>query len=274
MNLFNIGKILRIGKILKPSGIKGDVRFMLYVSNINHLEKFNPFRDSKGNEIYDLKLRFMIPGQNNIAIVNVNNMTDRNEAEKLKHIELFLPYEKMPILPDGHFYRQDVIGMKVFLPNGQYYGMIKSVQNFSAGDIIEINIHEQHRKISKTQLLKLSKSTLDIKDCINNLDQQSQKIIKKHRKLTRNHAQTANHITANHIDDNILSYIAENQLSDVISSYSESDIQTTIRNLEIISNYQSTVMLPFSDGVFPIFDTRKKIAIIGNVENMLEIGNI
>jgi 16S rRNA processing protein RimM len=74
-----------------------------------------------------------------MAIVSIEGITDRNQAELLRGKKLGVPRSALPELkkPD-QFYVADLIGMRVLDANGGAFGKVDSVANYGAGDILEI----------------------------------------------------------------------------------------------------------------------------------------
>ena len=71
----------------------------------------------------------------------LSGVTDRDAAEALKGVRLFVPRSALPELPAGEeeYYLADLIGLAVRWVDGpQAEGRIVAVHNFGAGDLIEI----------------------------------------------------------------------------------------------------------------------------------------
>lgn len=69
----------------------------------------------------------------------VDGINDRNEAEKLRSTELWIDREKLPRNNSANeFYVADLIGLSVYDETGQLTGKIIAVENFGAGDLLEI----------------------------------------------------------------------------------------------------------------------------------------
>ena len=125
-------KIL-VAKIISAHGIRGAVKILTFTCNVKDLFKYNPLCDVNDNE-YNLK--FIGTGKNDIVIANVNNITDRNEAEKLKGIELFATRDK--IITKDEILFNDLVGFVVTV-NNEKIGIVINILNYGAGDILEIN---------------------------------------------------------------------------------------------------------------------------------------
>ncbi len=62
----------------------------------------------------------------------------KDQADALRGLRLFIPREALPAPDEDEFYLADLIGLTVLTPEGETLGLIKSVQDFGAGDILEI----------------------------------------------------------------------------------------------------------------------------------------
>lgn len=73
-----------------------------------------------------------------MIIAHIDGIDDRNAAELLRGIELFINRDDLPALPDGEFYQADLIGMHV-IRSGLTIGVVDNIQNYGAGDILELD---------------------------------------------------------------------------------------------------------------------------------------
>ena len=67
-------------------------------------------------------------------------LNDRNEAEALKGIELFVAREKLPKLKTHETYAHDLMGLDVVLENGSKLGKLVGMPNYGAGDLLEVAV--------------------------------------------------------------------------------------------------------------------------------------
>lgn len=124
--------MIEILRVTAAFGIKGAVRVFLYTDNVNHYKKIYN-RDGK-------EFLFKVLNQkNNTAVIKLDSVNDRNEAEKLKGISFFVKKEDLPKLNDDQFFICDLIGQKVSVIGENADLEIIDVKNFGAGDLIEIS---------------------------------------------------------------------------------------------------------------------------------------
>jgi 16S rRNA processing protein RimM len=77
------------------------------------------------------------PGPNG-AVARFAEIADRNAAEALRGTELTVPRSSLPPLADGEYYHADLIGLPCVSTNGEALGAVVLIENFGAGDVIEI----------------------------------------------------------------------------------------------------------------------------------------
>lgn len=127
-------KIL-VGKIVAPQGIRGDVRVQTYSEKPSDFQKFNV----TSNRFAEKDFRFIrtVPNSS-VIIAHINGFDDRNAAETLRGVELFINRDTLPAIQDGEYYQADLIGFTV-IRDGEKIGVVAGFQNFGAGDIIELD---------------------------------------------------------------------------------------------------------------------------------------
>src|SRR5262249_56751 len=72
-------------------------------------------------------------------VARIAGVSDRNAAERLRNLELYIPRERLPKIDEQDtYYHADLIGLDVVAPAGVQSGTVDALDNFGAGDIIEI----------------------------------------------------------------------------------------------------------------------------------------
>ncbi|MDE6557669.1 MAG: ribosome maturation factor RimM [Clostridia bacterium] len=114
---------LTIATIVKPQGIRGEVKVLTMTDEPEDLKSFGKVYVG-GNCYKMLKVR---PAGGNCAFVTLSGIADRNAAELLRGQEITVLREDAPALPDDTFYIADVIGCTVADDNGKTYGEVISI---------------------------------------------------------------------------------------------------------------------------------------------------
>lgn len=129
-------RLILMGRIGAAHGIRGEVRVQSFTSEPLDLVRYSPFATNRpGLEISIETAR----GVTNMLVARLAGIDDRNAAERLNGVELYVERERLPA-PDEEddFYHADLIGLVVRLTDGTTIGEVGAVLNHGAGDIIEV----------------------------------------------------------------------------------------------------------------------------------------
>jgi 16S rRNA processing protein RimM len=75
-----------------------------------------------------------------LVIARLSGVEDRNAAEALKGLRLYVGRDRLPRPKKGEWYAADLIGLRVERTDGSEMGRVKSVPNFGAGDLVEVEV--------------------------------------------------------------------------------------------------------------------------------------
>lgn len=128
-------KQILVGKIVAPQGIRGEVRVQTYTENPTDMKQLT----IHSPRLSDGAFHFVraIPSSS-IIIARIDGVNNRNAADLLRGVELFINRDDLPRLPDGEYYHTDLIGMRV-VRDGVQIGVVDNVQNYGGGDILELD---------------------------------------------------------------------------------------------------------------------------------------
>ena len=113
-------------------GITGEVRLKLFGESAAALKRYRAFNDGK----YTVK-SLKDDGKGG-AIARFAEVTDRTMAEALRGTALTVPRSALPPLGEGEYYYADLLGLAAVSTTGEALGVVVAVDNFGAGDILEI----------------------------------------------------------------------------------------------------------------------------------------
>ena len=131
----NSNRIL-LGQIGAAHGIKGEVRIAAHTADPMAIGSYGPLHtDRPGLTITINKLRV----QKTVVVAQLKGIADRDAAELLNGVSLFVDREKLPEPDDeDDFYHADLLGLDARLESGVSIGTVSALPNFGAGDLIEI----------------------------------------------------------------------------------------------------------------------------------------
>ena len=126
-----------LGHIAGAHGIRGEVLIKTYTEAPESVGAYGPLSDESGTRTFNLKSARATPKG---VVARLQGVDDRNAAEALKGIALYIERERLPAAADGEFYHADLIGLAAVDGDGRPLGEIVAVQNYGAGDLLEIRL--------------------------------------------------------------------------------------------------------------------------------------
>lgn len=126
-----------LGYIAAAHGVRGDVLVRTYTEAPEDIASYGPLADEAGGRQFTLKI---IRTTSKGVVARISGVTDRNAAEALKGVRLYVDREKLPTTADDEFYLADLIGLQAVASDGTLLGEVADVHNFGAGDILEIRL--------------------------------------------------------------------------------------------------------------------------------------
>ena len=125
-------KPVTLAAITGAHGVTGEVRLKLFGEGVEALSAHRSFNDGA------LTLKKLRDDGKGGAIARFAELPDRTAAEKLRGTPLTVPRSALPPLDEGEYYHIDLIGLAAVSEPDKLLGMVVAVENFGAGDILEI----------------------------------------------------------------------------------------------------------------------------------------
>ena len=113
---------LTIAAVLKPQGIRGEVKVKVYLDDSSALSKI-PRVFISGAEYALMNVR----AQGEFAYLTLRGVADRNAAELLRGKDVEALKSECPPLPEGRYYIGDIEGCRVVTEDNDIIGEVKSV---------------------------------------------------------------------------------------------------------------------------------------------------
>lgn len=134
--------LILLGHISSAQGIRGEVVIKSHTGDPADIGAYGPLTDKTGTKTYELTVvRVAKKG----VIGRLKGVTDRNAAEALRSTELYIARDKLPEPEDDELYHADLIGLAAHTADGTLIGEVIAIQNFGAGDLVEILLAEKKR---------------------------------------------------------------------------------------------------------------------------------
>ena len=128
--MVDTSKQVTLAAVVGAHGIQGELRLKLFTDDLAHYPLLQA-----GDAT--LTLKSVRPGPNG-AVARFAEVTDRTAAEALRGTPLTVARTALPPLADGEYYHADLIDQDAVSTDGTPLGRIVAVENYGAGDLIEI----------------------------------------------------------------------------------------------------------------------------------------
>ena len=128
-------RLILVGRIAGAFGVRGEVRVTSFTADPMTLAGFRDLRRADGSPAPALSGARPVKGG---LVARASGVETREQAEALRGIKLHVPRSALPAEDEDEFYLADLVGMRVETPEGQVLGAVRGVQDFGAGDLLEI----------------------------------------------------------------------------------------------------------------------------------------
>ena len=124
-----------VGVVAGAHGVRGAVRIKSFTAEPKDVARYGPLQDESGRQRFTLRL---VGTGKGVVIGQLSGVADRDHAEALRGLRLYLPRAALPPTEEEEFYHADLIGLQAVLGDGTAIGQVKAVHDFGAGDTLEI----------------------------------------------------------------------------------------------------------------------------------------
>jgi 16S rRNA processing protein RimM len=132
-----------VAVVAAAHGLGGVLKLRCFTERPEDVAAYGPVFDRNGQR-FELEVIGAAPGG---VLARAQGIADRNAAEALRGTELFVPRAALPELGPEEFYYSDLEGMEALRPDGSHFGVVQGVDNFGAGDLIEV-VADDGRRLS------------------------------------------------------------------------------------------------------------------------------
>lgn len=146
-----------LAAIIGAHGVTGEVRLKLLGEGLDSLKRHKRFNGDT------LTLKSLRPHKAG-AIARFAEIADRNAAEAARGTELSVPRSALPPLGEGEYYHVDLIGLPAVNEAGEAVGSVVAVENFGAGDLIEVAMPDGGRFLVPFALCEWQEAEISIPD--------------------------------------------------------------------------------------------------------------
>jgi 16S rRNA processing protein RimM len=123
------------GEIVKTRGLQGCLKALSFLESQDVLDGLDfVYLESKSGQRRCCEIKKINPvGQ--MLFIELNGISNVDEARKLVGSRLLLPKNLLAALPEGEYYWQDIIGLEAYTPEGRHLGRIESIFPTGSNDV-------------------------------------------------------------------------------------------------------------------------------------------
>lgn len=124
-----------LGRIAAAHGIRGDLLIETYTSEPGGIAAYGALQTEDGARELTLRIVRITPKG---VIAHAKGVDDRNAAEALRGTTLYVERDRLPPPEEDEYYFADLVGLRAEDENGNKIGKVIAVQNYGAGDLLEL----------------------------------------------------------------------------------------------------------------------------------------
>lgn len=133
---------IALAAVAGAHGVKGELRLKLFADSVESLARHSRLCVG-GRELALCEVK----GGGKTAIARFEGISDRTAAEALRGELVEIERDQLPPLEEGEYYHADLIGLPCVDESGMPLGTVVSVENFGAGDLLEVERPDGKRSL-------------------------------------------------------------------------------------------------------------------------------
>lgn len=124
-----------VAKIGAAHGVRGEVKLWPFTEDPMAVIDYGPLSSKDGARQFEV-VRARIAKDHLVAVLK--GIATREDAERVNGVELYIARDRLPPTEAGEYYHADLIGLSAVSTDGSALGTCVAVDNFGAGDVLEI----------------------------------------------------------------------------------------------------------------------------------------
>ena len=133
-----MSKKIRVGKIVRAHGMKGEVKILPYLINQDIFWDLSRFYRREGDQFVPLISESVRPAPGGGFLIKFQGISSREEAESFHDIEIWADLDEFPPLEEDEFYHYQLLGLEVRLEDGTVIGTVKGLMPVGPYDLLEV----------------------------------------------------------------------------------------------------------------------------------------
>jgi 16S rRNA processing protein RimM len=127
--------LIFVAQVSAAVGLQGEFKLLSFMEDPFSVLEYSPLLNDKGEPALVITKAREHKGT---LVVKAQDVPDRTAADKIKGLKLYIDRADLPEVEDGEYYITDLIGMKAYDASGNEVGRVMNVDNFGAGDLLDI----------------------------------------------------------------------------------------------------------------------------------------
>ena len=129
--------LICVGSIGGSYGVHGELRIKSFCATADDIETYSPLTREDGSGSFTIAIVRSVKGG---FVIRIPDVGAKEQADALKGVLLYARRDQLPRLPDDEYYHSDLQGLQVLDTGGEILGIVHSVQNHGAGDLLEVQL--------------------------------------------------------------------------------------------------------------------------------------
>ncbi len=145
-----------VGIVVGAQGVRGRVRIKSFTEDPMAIGAYGAVSDEAGKRNFTLRAIGLSRGA---VLADIAGIADRNAAEALKGVKLYVERSALGGTQDGEYFQADLIGLAAEDGDGKALGRVKAVFDFGAGPLLELEL-----VAGGTQMLSFTDAVVPVVD--------------------------------------------------------------------------------------------------------------
>ncbi len=124
-----------VAQIGAAHGTRGEVRLKSFTADPMAVADYGALESEDGKATFEIAA--LRPAKDHF-VARLAGVNDRNAAERLTNLKLYVARERLPATDVDEFYHADLIGLAALARDGRTLGSVVAIHDFGAGPLIEL----------------------------------------------------------------------------------------------------------------------------------------
>jgi len=146
-----------VARIGAAHGTGGEVKLWSFTADPTSVKDYGPLESEDGASQFEIEA--LRPAKDHL-VARLSGVRDRDAAQRLTNLRLYIPRERLPPPAPEEFYHADLIGLRAEGLDGAEIATVVAIHDFGAGDLLELRAAGE----SRTVLLPFTSATVPVVD--------------------------------------------------------------------------------------------------------------